>query len=134
MKLRRNFLPRTIGDFTATAFLFVAIPFTYCFELWVVIPEFAPTDTATYWCNVVLSTFIMYNILTNMMAVMLCNTSIIGETINAPVRPNRKLWKLCAVCETVTPPRSWHCNTCNVCILKRDHHCFFTGKRITMMD
>lgn len=129
MKLRRNFLPRTIGDFTATIFLFLAIPITYCFELWIVIPEFCPTSTYKYWLHVTITTFIMSNILTNMMAVILCNTSIIGETINAPARPNRKLWKLCTVCETVTPPRSWHCVTCNVCILKRDHHCFFTGER-----
>ena len=36
-------------------------------------------------------------------------------------------WKFCASCESVTPPRSWHCNICNICILKREHHCMFVG-------
>lgn len=130
MRLRKNFLPRTMGDISATIFLFVAIPVTYCFELWVVIPEFNAPNSITYWCHFVMATFLMFNILSNMMAVMVCNTSIVGERIQAPAKPNPKLWKLCAVCETVVPPRSWHCNTCKVCILKRDHHCFFTGESV----
>lgn len=36
-------------------------------------------------------------------------------------------WRTCAQCEILAPPRSWHCNTCGTCILKRDHHCVFTG-------
>ena len=36
-------------------------------------------------------------------------------------------WKFCASCESVTPPRAWHCNICNICILKREHHCMFVG-------
>lgn len=128
MKTRRNFLPRTVSDISATAFLFVAIPITYFFEFWVVIPELSGTNTLAYWLHFCVGSFILFNILSNMLAVMMCNTSIVGENVTAPARPNRKLWKLCSVCETVTPPRSWHCNTCNVCILKRDHHCFFTGE------
>lgn len=129
MKLRKNFLPRTMGDIAATIFLFIAIPLTYFFELWIVVPEFSnPNDGILYWLHFGLASFVMFNILSNMLAVMVCNTSIVGETINVPAQPNKKLWKLCAVCETVAPPRSWHCNTCKVCILKRDHHCFFTGK------
>lgn len=28
------------------------------------------------------------------------------------------------------PPRSFHCSHCNACILKRDHHCFFSNSCI----
>lgn len=31
------------------------------------------------------------------------------------------------MCEKHAPPRTWHCNVCNACILKREHHCGFTG-------
>ena len=27
----------------------------------------------------------------------------------------------------ITFSRSWHCNICNICILKREHHCMFVG-------
>jgi len=36
-------------------------------------------------------------------------------------------WHLCASCETLSPPRAWHCDVCKTCILKREHHCSFTG-------
>jgi palmitoyltransferase len=38
-----------------------------------------------------------------------------------------KGWHICAVCETLSPPRAWHCEICKTCILKREHHCAFTG-------
>lgn len=34
-------------------------------------------------------------------------------------------WKPCIVCSFYKPPRCYHCPICNVCVLKRDHHCFF---------
>ncbi|XP_067943996.1 palmitoyltransferase ZDHHC21-like isoform X2 [Watersipora subatra] len=33
----------------------------------------------------------------------------------------------CEKCGELRPPESHHCKVCNVCILKRDHHCWFTG-------
>lgn len=36
-------------------------------------------------------------------------------------------WHICASCEVFVPPRCWHCHACNTCILRRDHHCVFTG-------
>ena len=37
-------------------------------------------------------------------------------------------WKPCLKCQLNTPPRCHHCPMCNVCVLKRDHHCFFTRR------
>ena len=39
-------------------------------------------------------------------------------------------WRYCSWCECNAPPRSFHCHTCKVCILRRDHHCIFTGNCI----
>lgn len=36
-------------------------------------------------------------------------------------------WKLCAICQYYTPPRSHHCKLCKACILRQDHHCYFTA-------
>lgn len=32
----------------------------------------------------------------------------------------------CNICQCTVPPRCWHCDTCDVCILTRDHHCTFS--------
>ena len=37
------------------------------------------------------------------------------------------VWSNCAACGFATPPRCHHCPLCRKCILKRHHHCFFTG-------
>lgn len=127
MKLRAQPLPKTLGESATTLFLAFMIPLTYYFELWIVGPGLMPINSAFYTFNFVLGTFILLNVVSNMMALMLCNTSIIGEKIVRPSIGNTNLWKFCSACETITPPRSWHCSTCKVCILKRDHHCAFTG-------
>ena len=37
-------------------------------------------------------------------------------------------WNYCRKCGHDTPPRCHHCPMCETCILKRDHHCFFSGR------
>lgn len=34
----------------------------------------------------------------------------------------------CYQCQSQVPPRSRHCSTCRVCILRRDHHCLLLGR------
>lgn len=128
MRLRANPLPTTISECATTIFLTIIIPLTFWFELWIVGPALMPINSAFYTFNFLLGIFILFNVVSNMMALMLCNTSIIGERIVCPSKGNTNLWKFCSICETITPPRSWHCTTCRVCILKRDHHCAFTGE------
>lgn len=128
MKVRSRPFPHSLSDWATTTFLALAIPLTFWFELWIVVPALVPVNSIFYAFNFVLGTFILFNVVSNMMALMLCNTSIVGERIVRPSKASSTLWKFCSVCESVTPPRSWHCSTCRVCILKRDHHCMFTGE------
>lgn len=127
MRLRNRPLPRTISDSATTLFLAVTVPLTYWFELWILLPEIISTQSAFYCFNFSLGTFVMVGILSNMLAIMMCNTSIVGRKISRPPKANAALWKYCAACESPSPPRAWHCTTCRVCVLKRDHHCMFTG-------
>lgn len=39
-------------------------------------------------------------------------------------------WTFCEKCEMRMPPRARHCDTCQACILKRDHHCLMVGNCI----
>lgn len=40
----------------------------------------------------------------------------------------RKSWtRYCRSCHQMSPPGSYHCSGCGICILKRHHHCIFTG-------
>lgn len=68
-----------------------------------------------------------------------CLTNVLGNaykaivtdtTINSIDLPTILLpeWRYCSFCEQNTPPRCFHCFTCNKCILKRHNHCTFLGK------
>ena len=35
----------------------------------------------------------------------------------------------CEACEQVMPPRSEHCETCDVCVLRVDQHCAWLGNK-----
>uniref|UniRef100_A0A1L8DYH7 Palmitoyltransferase n=2 Tax=Nyssomyia neivai TaxID=330878 RepID=A0A1L8DYH7_9DIPT len=121
---------RSWQDFAATTFLAAAIPITFWFEIFVVLPEVFPWGTFLNGVHFVAGLFLLYNILGNWLAVMLTDTSLRGQIIQPPRNTDEareKNWKLCTVCECWQPPRSWHCKTCNVCILKRDHHCLLTS-------
>ncbi|XP_037957000.1 probable palmitoyltransferase ZDHHC24 isoform X2 [Teleopsis dalmanni] len=128
MILRRNILPTKITDIACFFLIATFIPITFFFEVLVVIPEFHAEGSSIYiltWCA---GLFLLFNILSNMFACMLVDTSIKHAILKPPTNAEHlKYWSLCSECETVVPPRSWHCHSCKTCILKRDHHCLFTG-------
>lgn len=124
MHLRKNILPRSIRDAAVTTFVVIIIPSIYWFELFLVLPTFHEQNTLWYKIHFALATYILFNITSNLVAIMICDTSIKGRLMPADLKPN---WRFCSVCESTAPPRSWHCNICNICILKRDHHCTFTS-------
>lgn len=69
--------------------------------------------------------FILHNVLGNLYQIIKVDSSIRSIFITNIQSTN--LWKFCSACETLTPPRSFHCNQCRICILKRTHHCFFAN-------
>lgn len=124
MQFRSNILPKTIGDACVTTFVFFIIPTVYWFEIFLVLPTFYEAGSIVYKFHIVAGTFILFNISSNLIATILCDTSIKGKVLPSTLGTN---WRFCVVCESTAPPRSWHCNICKTCILKRDHHCIFTS-------
>lgn len=133
MEFIRRRLFRSFSDLGATAFLGLIIPVTYWFELFVVLPSIKFLHTPLlYYGHLIVGSFLMFNIVGNWVFVMLTRTSTRGVLLPIPKKADidlasRDKWRFCAVCEAQQPPRTWHCKTCNECILKRDHHCLFTG-------
>lgn len=62
--------------------------------------------------------------MSNLLAVMFVDTSIFSVDVS---KEKTESWSFCHTCRLPIPPRCWHCDSCNQCILKRDHHCTFSG-------
>ena len=59
------------------------------------------------------------------------DNGVIPGPKSAPVQSTKQSywsWKMCEKCCMKAPPRCHHCPMCDVCVLKRDHHCFFTRR------
>ncbi|XP_031769401.2 probable palmitoyltransferase ZDHHC24 [Galleria mellonella] len=66
--------------------------------------------------HIILSTFCFINVIGNMIMTIVTDNSSKGDLKNGI---------FCEVCKRDRSPSTWHCRSCNICILKRDHHCFF---------
>jgi len=74
----------------------------------------------------VLTNFLLFSVLSNLWALILSDPTPrkIIFTENDHIE---KGWDVCNTCEAYRPHRAYHCLTCRVCVLKRDHHCYFAG-------
>ncbi|XP_063236050.1 probable palmitoyltransferase ZDHHC24 [Bacillus rossius redtenbacheri] len=124
LALRKTMYLKTPTDFGSFSFVLLIIPITYYFELFVVLPSMYPPGTLWYNFHFICGTLLMINITSSFVATIIVDTSIAGKVMPSEME---KDCRFCAVCETIAPPRSWHCDICKICILKRDHHCVFTG-------
>lgn len=124
MKIRKRILPRVASDFGAFLFVLFAIPVTYCFELFIVLPVLHSVWSFWYILHLICATYVMINVTSNFVAVIVVDTSLQNIATESSQTQD---WRYCSECDVVAPPRSWHCDTCKTCILKRDHHCMFAG-------
>lgn len=127
MIIRKKIWPRTLSDFFSMTFILTIVPIIYWFELWVVLPAIYEYGSLSYILHFFFGNFIMLNIVGNFTYIVFCDTSTRRDIMPISAANTKNGWRLCALCETLAPPRSWHCSICNICILKRDHHCIFTG-------
>ncbi|KAK9306708.1 hypothetical protein QLX08_002627 [Tetragonisca angustula] len=54
----------------------------------------------------------MLNIVGNFTYIVFCDTSTRRDIMSISAANTKDGWRLCASCETLAPPRSWHCSTC----------------------
>ncbi len=48
--------------------------------------------------------------------------------------PRLCAFRMCHDCNQVQPPRTFHCEVCQRCVLKGDHHCFWTGNCVGLRN
>ncbi|XP_038210266.1 probable palmitoyltransferase ZDHHC24 [Zerene cesonia] len=120
--IKNKQLKRLLEHSSYLTIIFVLVPAFLYFEICIVLPTVVQEWTIPYYLHYICATFLLMNILGNMIFGMFTDTSIRGKHLDSE---NKDDWTMCAVCECLRPPRAWHCDTCDICILKRDHHCTF---------
>ncbi|KAF6107185.1 zinc finger DHHC-type containing 24 [Phyllostomus discolor] len=73
-----------------------------------------------------LAAFQLLNLLGNVGLFLRSDPSIRGVMLAG--RGLGQGWAYCYQCQSQVPPRSGHCSTCRICILRRDHHCRLLGR------
>lgn len=79
--------------------------------------------------HIILSTYCFVNITGNMMMSILTDTTL--KNLNMSTKAKHDF---CEQCNKYRPKYAWHCKNCNICILKRDHHCFILSRCIGLKN
>lgn len=108
--------------------ILVINPTFFMFEMSIVRPIIIKTynyGLIKYIFHTLCPTFIFINIIGNTMMCILTDTSL---------KTSEKNGKFCEICKLHRSERTWHCPTCNICILRRDHHCCFFSRCIGLKN
>ena len=124
--LIEKLLPKSAADTLSFLFLTLAIFITFIFEVTTVIPIVHIECFNAQIFHSIMGLYIMHVIIGNLYLLIKRDTSIRSLVLPSNRGPFGG-WRFCSVCESNCPPRSFHCDVCNICILRRDHHCTFGG-------
>ena len=120
----KRVFPKKISDRLCVTFAICELWVEGLFELLIILPRLYPEATTTYWLSVMLGLFLFVNVLGNLIMAMCTDISTGSNVLPSVLKPS---WSYCHMCMQNSPPRSYHCYQCDVCVLKRDHHCLFIG-------
>ncbi|CAH1644031.1 unnamed protein product [Spodoptera littoralis] len=109
--------------------VFVLIPFIFVFQITIVYPELVrklKVSLVEQIVHICLISFCFINVIGNLIYSIMMDSSL--------KRPVFGEGTYCEECRMVRPVRSWHCMQCNVCIVKRDHHCSFLSRCVGLYN
>lgn len=127
-----DLLPKSAIDTSCFLFLLFSITVTFAFEVTTTVPYILSGSIYLQLAHSIVGCYFLHSILLSIYLIISTDTSIRGLILPTVLSPENKStgWRFCVVCESNSPPRSFHCSSCGICILRRDHHCLFVGKCI----
>ncbi|XP_069365910.1 probable palmitoyltransferase ZDHHC24 [Maniola hyperantus] len=121
-RVQNKQIKRFLGHITYLTIVLLLVPTFLYFELCIVLPAVVEIWSIQYIIHYFCASFLLLNIIGNMIYGMFTNTTIKGKFLETAQKED---WTMCSACESLRPPRAWHCTICDICVLKRDHHCTF---------
>ncbi|XP_025198690.1 probable palmitoyltransferase ZDHHC24 isoform X2 [Melanaphis sacchari] len=124
-KFKNSIRKKNFTEIIMCLFLLVLIFVYYCVDIFHILPCMYRLPSVLYLTHMLSLTFVVFNLLTNFLAVMYADSSVIGRLLTVSEYTSKDI-TYCYICQCDVPLRCWHCDICNICILTRDHHCTFS--------
>jgi palmitoyltransferase len=135
-ELWQRYFPRETSDKIAFCFINIFLTYVSFFELFLVFPTVFHEWNFNYVLNVGFGALLYINMMSSLYQLIFnpSNTNNLALPTVLKTGIGHRGWKYCANCGRNAPPRSQHCFLCNCCILRRDHHCAFSGNCVGFLN
>lgn len=117
--------PKRNADKIPVAFILLELCIEVFFELYVVFPTLFEPFSWRYNVHLLIGIYFFVNFLGNFYLSIVTDLTSGSNILPSVLKAD---WHYCPTCTLNAPPRAFHCYVCEKCVLKRDHHCVYTGK------